>query len=157
MCYNTFSLKTWYAFLLEVGSNIKISFLGIQDQKGIKMIKIVADKQSKLYELTYLLPADFTDSQLATAGESILKLITKHKGKVLQTQDWGKKSLAYKIRHQGKFHTEAAYTHQVVKFPPTKVQAFEKEVLLEEQVMRHLVVVSENQSEKSVEEVGKKD
>ncbi len=121
------------------------------------MIKIVADKQAKLYELTYLLPADFTDSQLATVGESILKLITKHKGKVLQTQDWGKKALAYKIKHQGKFHTEAAYTHQVIKFPPAKVQSFEKEVFLEEQIMRHLVVVSENQSEKSIEEVEKKD
>ncbi len=121
------------------------------------MIKIVADKQAKLYELTYLLPADFTDSQLATTNESILKLITKYKGKVVQTQNWGKKELAYKVRHQSKFHTEAVYTHLVVSFPPEKVQAFEKEVLLLEEVMRHLVVVSDNQDAKNLEEkvVGK--
>ena len=121
------------------------------------MIKIVADKQSKLYELTYLLPVDFTDSKRATVSESILKLITKYKGKVLQTKDWGKRELAYKIKHQGKFYFEAVYTHQIIKFSPAKVQAFEKELLLEEQIMRHLVVVSENQSEKSIEKVEKKD
>ena len=121
------------------------------------MIKIVADKQTKLYELTYLLPADFTDSKRATASESILKLITKHKGEVLQTQDWGKRELAYKLKHQGKFYTEAVYTHLVIKFLPAKVQAFEREVLLEGEVMRHLVVVSDNQSEESLVEVEKKD
>ena len=114
------------------------------------MIKIIADKQAKLYELTYLLPTDFTDAQLSTANEAVSKLITKYKGKVLKTQDWGKKYLAYKIRHQGKFHSEAVYTHQIIKFPPTQVQAFERELLLEEQVMRQLVVVREDQSEKSV-------
>ena len=110
------------------------------------MIKIIADKQPKLYELTYLLPADFTDSERATANEDVTKLITKYKGEVLETQDWGKKDLAYKIRHQGKFHPQAVYTHQVVKFQPDQVQAFERELLLEEKVMRQLLVVSENQS-----------
>jgi len=114
------------------------------------MIKIIADRQSKLYELTYLLPADFTDSQRATANETVAKLIAKYKGEVLDTQDWGKKNLAYKIKHQGKFHSEAVYTHQVVKFPSTQVQAFERELLLDEQVMRQLLVVREDQSESSV-------
>ena len=114
------------------------------------MIKIPADKQLKLYELTYLLPADFTDSQLATANETVAKIVTKYKGKVLSTQDWGKKDLAYKVKHQGKYHTEAVYTHQVIKFSPEKVQAFEKELLLEEILLRHLIVVSDVQDEKEV-------
>ncbi len=110
------------------------------------MIKIIADKQLKLYELTYLLPADFTDAQLSTANEVVAKLIAKYKGKVLETQDWGKKDLAYKIKHQGKFHPQAVYTHQVVKFPPDQVQAFERELLLNEQVMRQLLVVRDDQT-----------
>jgi len=114
------------------------------------MIKIIADKQTKLYELTYLLPKDFTDAQQSSANESILKIITKYKGKVIQTQDWGKKELAYKIRHQGKLHVEASYNHQIVKFSPDKVQAFERELLLEETILRHLLVVSDNQDEKTV-------
>lgn len=114
------------------------------------MIKIIADKQTKLYELTYLLPIDFTDAQQSSANESILKIITKYKGKVIQTQDWGKKELAYKIRHQGKLHDEASYNHQIVKFSPDKVQAFERELLLEETILRHLLVVSDNQDEKTV-------
>ena len=121
------------------------------------MIKIIADRQAKLYELTYLLPADFTDSQLSTTSEVVSKLITKYKGKLLQTENWGKRVLAYKVKHQGKFYTEAVYTHQVVKFPPTQVQAFERELLLEEQVMRQLLVVRDDQSEKSIVVEEKKD
>jgi small subunit ribosomal protein S6 len=115
------------------------------------MIKIIADKQTKLYELTYLLPVDFTDSQLTAASENISKLITKYKGKIIRTDAWGKKELAYKIKHQGKFYFEAVYTHQTIKFSPDKVQAFEQELLLEETLLRHLMVVSENQDEKTIE------
>lgn len=121
-------------------------------KKGLKMIKILADKQPKLYELTYLLPADFTDAQLTTASDSVLALIKKYKGEVLETQVWGKKELAYKLKHQGKFYTEAVYTHQVIKMLPAQVQAFERELLLEEEVMRQLVVVSDSQDEKAVVE-----
>jgi len=119
-------------------------------EEGANMIKIIVDKQAKLYELTYLLPVDFTDSKRVATSESILKLITKYKGKVSQTQDWGKKDLAYKIKHQGKFCTEAVYTHQVVKFSPDKVQAFERELLLEETILRHLLVTSDTQGGKEI-------
>lgn len=115
------------------------------------MIKLSADEQSRLYELTYLLPADSTEAELAQEAEKIQGLISKYKGKILQTQGWGKKDLAYKIRHRGQFYTEAVYTHQVVQFPPAKINDFEKELLLEETVMRHLLVVSDNQDPAKIE------
>lgn len=109
------------------------------------MIKIPVDKQQRLYELTFLLPVDFTEAELATETAKITKLITKHQGEILQTEDWGKRQLAYKIKHRGKMWTEAVYTQQVVQFPPEKIKAFEQELLLEEVVLRHLLVVSQNQ------------
>lgn len=115
------------------------------------MMKIIADAQSKLYELTYVLPADLTKSELEAAEEVVNKLIAKYKGEVKETQDWGKKDLAYKIKFQGKQRSQGVYTHLQVAFLPQKVQAFEKEFLLLDEVMRHLLVVAEDHPQETQE------
>ena len=117
------------------------------------MIKIVADKQKKLYELTYVLPADLTKSELETSHEVIDRLITKYKGEIKETQDWGKKDLAYKIRFKGKKHDQGIYTHLCVEFFPDQVHVFEKELLLLNETMRHLLVVAEKSHSTAEESV----
>jgi small subunit ribosomal protein S6 len=110
-------------------------------------MKIAVDQQTRIYELTFLLPANSTESELKAEIEKVSQLITKYQGEILKTDNWGKRELAYKIKHQGKQHQEAVYTHQIVKFVPEKAPAFERELFLEETLMRHLLVVSENQDE----------
>ena len=114
------------------------------------MLKIIEDHQARLYELTYLLPTNMTDSQLSAAQKEVQTLIEKYTGEVVATQDWGKKDLAYKLKHQSKKYDQAVYTHLLIKFFPDKVQAFEKELLLNEELLRHLLVVSDNQDEAQV-------
>lgn len=95
------------------------------------------------YELTYLVPASFTDAEVTAVREVVEQLVTKHQGKVLSTENWGKKQLAYKIKHLTQRHQDALYVHQVLEFNTKHVQAFEREVHLNEQVIRHLLVLHE--------------
>lgn len=115
------------------------------------MIDIPRDVQTRLYELTYLLPSGLTETELSTAKTSIEKLIAKHKGKIVRTEDWGKLELAYKIRHAGKRQTEAVYTHYVLEFLPENAFKFEKELYLQDVVMRHLLVKIEADSKEKLD------
>jgi len=106
------------------------------------MIKIVKDNQKRDYELTYLLPAYFTSAELNKHKAVVEELVKKHKGEIKNTEDWGKKTLAYRIKKAGKSHSEAVYIHLVLTFLPEKVQKFAREVQLLDDLLRHLLVVS---------------
>jgi small subunit ribosomal protein S6 len=103
-------------------------------------MKIIADPQSRQYEVTYLIPASFSDAERKAVDDSVAALVKKHKGEVESSKDWGRKKLAYVINHLGKKYDEAHYTHQVVVFEPKNVPPFEKDMYLEERIIRHLVV-----------------
>lgn len=50
------------------------------------------------YELTVVLPEKTTPAKKKSVKEKITKLINNLKGKVLETDDWGEKELAYPIK-----------------------------------------------------------
>jgi small subunit ribosomal protein S6 len=110
-------------------------------------MKLAKSDKKRLYEVTYLTDASFTETELKTVQDQVTKLVTKYKGETKEVQNWGKKALAYRIKIHGKTHTEAVYTHQTVVFEPTQVPEFEKELYLNEQLIRHLVVVAEDQKD----------
>lgn len=95
------------------------------------------------YFVTYLLPVAYTEAELAGLKDGVLGLVAKHKGKVTTTDEWGKKKLAYKIKHAGKWQTEAHYVHLTVELEPDQVQALEQDLYLQPAVIRHLVVKAE--------------
>lgn len=98
---------------------------------------------ARQYYLTYLLPPTYTESELNGFKEAIEKLVTKHKGKVVQSDDWGKRKTAYKLRHAGKWQTEAVYTHLTLEIDPSETNALEKDVYLNPNIMRHLLVLAD--------------
>lgn len=110
-------------------------------------MKLAKSDKKRLYEVTYLTAASMTETELKAVQEQVTSLIAKYKGEVKEVQNWGKKALAYTIKIHGKSHTEAVYTHIQVVFEPIKVPDFEKELYLNEQLVRHLVVVADDQKE----------
>lgn len=106
-------------------------------------MKLVAATKTKLYELTYLVTGSLTDSEVKQVQTVIQDLVKKHKGTIKSEEVWGKKSLAYAIRQTGTNHTDAIFLHLVVEFDTTQVNPFEKDVYLEDQVLRHLLVEAE--------------
>ena len=85
-------------------------------------MKLVKNSSQRDYEVTYLLTGDLLDAEVAKIRKEITDLVTKLKGKVVEEQDWGRKLLAYKIRHLGTAHQEAIFTHLIVQLAPEKVR-----------------------------------
>lgn len=106
-------------------------------------MKLVKDKRVRTYELTYLLPAALATSDVATHKEAVEKLLKKHSVKIVSQEDWGKKSLAYPIKYNGEKQYEAFYTYMVLSADPAVMQAFEKDIYLQQAVIRHLLVVGD--------------
>jgi len=107
-------------------------------------MKIPQDKRIRTYELTYLVPAGLTAEELKVIVDQVDKLIKKHKVKVIKSDEWGKKPLAYTIQIAGKRYTEADYRHLKLEMETTQVQAFNKDIQLDPQVLRHLLVIEED-------------
>lgn len=112
---------------------------------------IPQDKRIRKYELTYLISASLTNDEVSKISDVVEKLVKKHKGTVVSQEDWGKKTLAYTIQHSGKRHTEAGYRFLVLEFDTSHVEAFEKDIFLNQQLLRHLLVIADESVAKSSE------
>jgi ribosomal protein S6 len=100
----------------------------------------------RTYELTYLLPGSMTDNEVAQARAEIETLLQKHKVTIVKNDDWGRKQMAYVIKHGGQKHVDAVYTHLVLEIPSLKASLIDRDVQLSAKVVRHLLIVSEGQT-----------
>ena len=106
-------------------------------------MKIPASTRIRQYELTYILPASYTTDEAGKVHTKISDTLTKYKGKIVSQEDWGKLDLAYKIKHSGKSYTEGVYTHLVIEVDRKFMPAFERDLMLNQQLLRYLLVIAE--------------
>lgn len=104
---------------------------------------IPKDKRVQSYELTFLVSAALTGEETVAIDAAVEKLVSKHKGTVKNREDWGKRPLAYTIKHSGKRHVEGAYKHWVIEFETSQAFSFEKDLYLNQEILRHLFVIAE--------------
>lgn len=97
----------------------------------------------RAYELTCLVPTSYSESEAVKIQEQVVALITKHKGSATSKENWGKRKMAYTIKHGGSQQKDAFYLHFQFEMPSLNAVAFERDVYLLTQVMRHLLVVAE--------------
>jgi small subunit ribosomal protein S6 len=97
----------------------------------------------RTYQLTYVLAGNLADQEIEKAKTEIEPLLKRVSAKVVKTEDWGKKQLAYIITHGGKKQTDGYYVHSVLEMPANKSQELDREMYLHGRVMRHLLLVSE--------------
>jgi small subunit ribosomal protein S6 len=102
----------------------------------------------RAYLLTYLLPSSLTETEVKAHQDTLAALLKKHKGSVTQLEEWGKRRLAYKIKHAGKWYTDAYYLHYLIEMEASHLAAFGKDVHLQSQIMRHLLTVAPDTSGK---------
>jgi small subunit ribosomal protein S6 len=104
-------------------------------------MKVKEKAHEREYELTYVVGTGYTTTEVASLQDEIVALVGKSGGSIVETQDWGKKTLAYPIKRDGRSYLEAAYTHLVIKLPPEKALTLSRSVELKHQVLRVLLVV----------------
>lgn len=94
---------------------------------------------TKVYEFVALFSPELSEQEVQAIQESLISMIKKHKGKVVNMEIWGKKPLAYKIN---KF-SEANYLFFAMELDTAEVEEFNKDVRLNTQAIRSLVVIQE--------------
>ncbi len=106
------------------------------------MIEIIEDKQTRKYELTCILAAEYTKSELDELQADLTELLEDKEAEVDKKEDWGKKELAYTIRKEGKAYDEGYYLHWVFTADPGQINSIKKALNLKERVIRKLLVVA---------------
>lgn len=82
----------------------------------------------------WILGADADDEGIEQSIEAIDERIENHGGERLRSAAWGRRSLAYPINH----NAEGIYNVVQFSMEPDESVIFEKEILADQAVMRHL-------------------
>ena len=89
-----------------------------------------------LYEHVFLARQDLAQAQVDTLAETATKIIEDNKGKVVKTENWGLRSLAYKIAKNRKAH----YVMLELEAPAGVVAELERQTAINEDVIRYMTV-----------------
>ena len=89
-----------------------------------------------LYEHVFLARQDLAQAQVDTLAENATNILTEHGGKVVKTETWGLKSLAYRIAKNRKAH----FVMLEVDAPPAAVAELERQTGINEDVLRFMTI-----------------
>jgi small subunit ribosomal protein S6 len=88
------------------------------------------------YEILYIVRPDLEDDKVQDVVKRVNSLISRSGGSAEQTSLWGKRKLAYEVKHQ----REGSYVLQDFKIDPGRVPELESALKITEDVLRHLIV-----------------
>ena len=89
-----------------------------------------------LYEHIFLARQDLAQAQVDTLTEDAGKIIADNGGKVVETENWGLKSLAYKIQKNRKAH----FVMMRLDTPAAAVAELERQTRINEDVVRYMTI-----------------
>lgn len=88
------------------------------------------------YESTFIARQDMSKQDVANLADSFSEIIKNNGGKVVKSEYWGLKSLAYKINKSRKGH----YTMLAIDAPAAAVKELERNMGISEDVIRALTI-----------------
>lgn len=88
------------------------------------------------YELMTVLTPELDDAGVEAQTERLKTMIANRGGEVLSVEPWGRRRLAYPIKH----HRDGIYTVTRFKMAPEQAEALDRSLRLTEEVLRHLIV-----------------
>ena len=88
------------------------------------------------YEVLYIVRADIDDDKVQDIVKRVNTLIEKAGGSIERTNVWGKRKLAYEVKHQ----KEGSYILQDFTIGQDRIPELEAALKITEEVLRHLVV-----------------
>ena len=89
-----------------------------------------------LYEHVFLARQDLAQAQVDAMTENATKILTDNGGKVVKTENWGLRSLAYRIAKNRKAH----YVALDVDAPPAAIAELERQTNINEDVIRFMTI-----------------
>ncbi len=89
-----------------------------------------------LYEHVFLARQDLAQAQVDALAETATKIIEDNGGKVVKTETWGLRSLAYRIAKNRKAH----YVMLEIDAPGAVVAELERQTQINEDVIRYMTI-----------------
>jgi small subunit ribosomal protein S6 len=89
-----------------------------------------------LYEHVFLARQDLAQAQVDALAENATKILTDNGGSVVRTENWGLRSLAYRIAKNRKAH----YVALDVDAPPAALAELERQTNINEDVIRFMTI-----------------
>ena len=89
-----------------------------------------------LYEHVFLARQDLAQAQVDALAEAATKIVEEGKGKVVKTETWGLRSLAYRIAKNRKAH----YVMLQIDAPAGVVAELERQTAINEDVIRYMTI-----------------
>jgi small subunit ribosomal protein S6 len=89
-----------------------------------------------LYEHVFLARQDLAQAQVDALAETATKIVEDNQGKVVKTETWGLRSLAYRIAKNRKAH----YVMLEIDAPAGVVAELERQTQINEDVIRYMTV-----------------
>ena len=96
------------------------------------------------YESVIITRPELTESQVENLTNELISIITTENGKVHSTENWGLRSLAYKINKNKKGH----YFLINIDCDPSAIFEYERQMRINEDIIRFLTIKIDNISDK---------
>jgi len=100
----------------------------------------VEDKQPRDYEMVLIISPEVEGEKLETTVDRVSQFITERGGVVAEVERWGKRRLAYPIKH----FTEGDYVLARFNLKATASKELEANLQISEEVLRHLLISVES-------------
>ena len=97
----------------------------------------------KDYEVVFIIDPACDDSQVGQEVDTVKEIVASGNGKVLETQMWGRRRLAYEIKKK----KEGTYVLIRFKGGPALLAEMARRFKLNESILRHLTVVCQEPEE----------
>jgi small subunit ribosomal protein S6 len=92
-----------------------------------------------------LVRAELTESQVENLTNDLIAIITSENGKVISSENWGLRNLAYKINKNKKGH----YFLINIDCDPSVIFEYERQMRINEDIIRFLTIKIDHISDKS--------
>ena len=89
-----------------------------------------------LYETVFIARQDISTQQVDTLTEQMSGFITDGEGAVSKVENWGLRNLSYKVKKNRKGH----YVLMNIDAPVGAVKEMERNMLLNEDILRHMTI-----------------
>lgn len=93
-------------------------------------------KHMALYEHVFLARQDLAQAQVDALAETATKIVEDNNGRVVKTETWGLRSLAYRIAKNRKAH----YVMLEIDAPAGVVAELERQTQINEDIIRYMTV-----------------
>ncbi|MFC1991914.1 30S ribosomal protein S6 [Chloroflexota bacterium] len=103
-------------------------------------VPVEVDRQLRDYELVLIISPEVAEERFEAVIDNVSQFVTGKGGVIASIDRWGKRSLAYPIKH----HVDGSYVLARFKMKPAFGKELETSLRISTEVLRHLLIKLDN-------------